>query len=410
MNETMAFPIEKIREDFPALHQQVNGHDLIYLDNAASAQKPQVVIDTLKHYYEQEHANIHRGVHHLSAAATDKYELSREAVRQHLNAEHSHEIVFTRGTSESINLVAYSFGKAFVQEGDEIIVSALEHHSNLVPWQILCEDKGATLKVIPMTSTGEWDIEKVEELFSSKTRLVAVSHVSNALGTVNPVEKIIAWAHERDVPVLLDGAQAVPHMKVDVQQLDCDFYAFSAHKAYGPTGVGVLYGKEKWLDQMPPYQGGGEMIKTVTLEKSTWNELPFKFEAGTPHIAGGIALKSALEYMNKVGLEEIASYEDQLLQRAVSHLSEMDGIDYYGTASHKAAVLSFLLTGVHPYDVGVILDKLGIAVRTGHHCTEPIMQYFGIPGTVRASFAFYNTFEEVDRFAEGLKRAQRMLS
>lgn len=404
---TEAINIEKIRKDFPVLHQNVNGYPLVYFDNAASAQKPKAVIDTVSHYYSFEHSNIHRGVHHLSAEATTKYEVARKTVQEHLNASHDHEIIFTKGTTDGINLVANGF-KSILKKGDEVIISGLEHHSNIVPWQMACEQTGAVLKIIPINDQGEFILEDLKGLLTDKTKLVSVNHVSNTLGTINPVKEVIELAHEYDVPVLLDGAQAVPHMKVDVQDLDCDFYAFSGHKLYGPTGIGVLYGKEGWLNKLPPYQGGGDMIKSVSFEKTVYNDLPFKFEAGTPNIAGVLGLKSAIDYANKIGFESIFKYENELHDYAMSKMKDIEGISYYGTAEKKAAVISFLLDGIHPYDTGTILDKLGIAVRTGHHCTEPIMDRFGIPGTVRASFSFYNTFEEIDRFVEGLKRVKKM--
>ena len=401
--------IGSIRQDFPILHQEVNGYPLVYFDNAASAQKPKAVIDTVSHYYSFEHSNIHRGVHHLSAEATVKYEGARKTVQVHINAAHDHEIIFTKGTTDGINLIANGF-KSILNSGDEIIVSELEHHSNIVPWQMACEQSGAKLKVIPINDKGEIILEEYKNLLSKKTKLVAVSHVSNTLGTINSVKEIIEFAHQNNVPILIDGAQAVPHMKVDMQDLDCDFYVFSGHKLYGPTGIGVLYGKEDWLNKLPPYQGGGDMIKSVSFEKTTYNDLPFKFEAGTPNIAGVLGLKTAIDYANKVGFKAIFEYENDLHTYAMRKMKEIDGINYFGTSYKKAAVISFLLEGIHPYDTGTILDKLGIAVRTGHHCTQPIMAHFGIPGTVRASFSFYNTFEEIDRFVEGLKRVQKMFN
>ena len=406
--------IEQIRKDFPVLHQEVNGHPLVYLDNAASAQKPQVVIDTVSHYYKKEHSNIHRGVHYLSAEATTKYEEARKTVQNHINAAHDHEVIFTKGTTDGINLVANGF-RSILETDDEIIISGLEHHSNIVPWQMLCEQTNAKLKVIPINDEGEILVDELELLFSERTRLVAVNHVSNTLGTINPVKRIIKLAHQKDIPVLLDGAQAVPHMKIDIQDLDCEFYAFSGHKLYGPTGIGILYGKEKWLNKLPPYQGGGDMIKSVSFEKTTYNDLPFKFEAGTPNIAGALGLKAAIDYCNSpdVGFENIAAYESELLAYTMNKL-ESEGLSqsmtFYGTSGSKASVISFLLHGIHHYDTGTILDKLGIAVRTGHHCTEPIMNRYNIPGTVRASFSFYNTFEDADRLVDGLKRVQKMFS
>ncbi|MFT6441921.1 MAG: cysteine desulfurase/selenocysteine lyase [Salibacteraceae bacterium] len=402
--------IEQIRKDFPILHQEVNGKPLVYFDNAASTQKPKVVIDRVADYYSNEHSNIHRGVHSLSAAATEEYELARKTVQAHFNAKFDHEIVFNKGTTDGINLVANGFAKSFLKEGDEVIVSELEHHSNIVPWQMACEQTGSKLKVIPITDSGEWIMEEFHNLLSDRTKIIAVNHVSNALGTMNPITDVIEAAHSKGIPVLLDGAQAVPHMAVDVQALDCDFYVMSGHKLFGPTGVGVLYGKEEWLNKLPPYQGGGDMIKTVSFEKTTYNELPFKFEAGTPNIAGVIGLKTAIDYVSEIGLDAIADYEQELLEYGTEKLSQIEGLKIYGTAKNKASVISFLLDGIHPYDAGTILDKLGIAVRTGHHCTQPVMTRFGIPGTVRASFAFYNTKEEIDALYEGLLRVKKMFS
>jgi cysteine desulfurase/selenocysteine lyase len=403
------FDVERIRKDFPLLERKVNGKQLVYFDNGATSQKPLAVIEAIDHYYRQQNSNIHRGVHTLSQEATQAFEDAREAVRAHINAAHSREVIITRGTTESINLVADCFGRKFVNEGDEIIITAMEHHSNIVPWQMMCEARKAKLRVIPFNDAGELMMEEYDKLLNKRTKLVAAVHVSNSLGTINPVKDIIEKAHKLNVPVLLDGAQAVPHMQVDVQELDVDFYCFSAHKMFGPTGIGILYGKEKWLNEMPPYQGGGEMIKTVTLEKTTYNELPFKFEAGTPHIEGGIALKAAIDYINSIGLFNIAKYEEELLEYATKALSNIEGLRIVGTAQHKASVISFIIEGVHPYDLGTILDKLGIAVRTGHHCTQPIMDRFCIPGTARASFAFYNTKQEVDVLVEGVKKAIQML-
>ncbi|MBL4624513.1 MAG: cysteine desulfurase, partial [Flavobacteriales bacterium] len=402
--------IDKIRKDFPILSREVYGKPLVYFDNAASSQKPTQVIEAISHYYENEHSNIHRGVHHLSAEATEKYEEARKTVQRFINAEQLAEIIFTKGTTDSINLVAYSFGSRFLNEGDEVLVSTLEHHSNIVPWQMICEARGAKLKVIPINDAGELLMDQFESLLSKKTKIVAVNHVSNSLGTINPVKEIINAAHKMNIPVLLDGAQAMPHLKVDVQDLDCDFYTFSSHKMFGPTGVGVLYGKEKLLNEMPPYQGGGDMIDKVTFEKTTYNDLPHKFEAGTPNIAGGIGLKAAIDYMNELGVENIASVENELLEYATQQISQIEGVRLIGTAKEKASVLSFLIGDIHPYDIGTILDRLGIAVRTGHHCTEPLMDRFNIPGTVRASFSFYNTKAEVDVFISALKKAIQMLS
>ena len=405
----MGLNIEKIRADFPILNRKVNGQALAYFDNAATSQTPRQVIDSFVHYYESINANIHRGVHALSQEATDAYEAAREKVRKHFNALQSHEIIFTSGTTHSINLVASGFA-SLLQKGDEIIVSALEHHSNIVPWQMLCEKTGAVLKVIPMTLSGELDMEKYTQLLSSKTKVVFVNHVSNALGTINPIESIIAQAHKIGAAVLIDGAQAAPHIKADLQALDVDFYTVSAHKICGPTGVGILYGKEEWLQKLPPYQGGGEMIAEVTFEKTTYADLPHKFEAGTPNICGGIAFGTALDYMNQIGFDEIAAYENELLTYATTKLIEIDGLKIYGESAQKTAVISFNVGNIHPYDIGTLLDKMGIAVRTGHHCAQPIMDFYQIPGTIRASFSFYNTFEEIDRLVEGVKKAVMMLS
>jgi cysteine desulfurase/selenocysteine lyase len=402
--------INEIRNHFPILSQKVRGKQLVYLDNAATTQKPQVVIDTITKYYSEQNSNIHRGVHFLSQQATVAYEDARKKIQQFINAPKQEQIIFTKGTTDGINLVANSFGKRFIKEGDEVIISALEHHSNIVPWQILCEDRGAKLKVIPINQKGEILLDEFEKLLSPKTKLVAVNHISNSLGTINPIEKMIALAHNVGAKVLIDGAQAVAHTKVDVQQLDCDFYVFSGHKLFGPTGIGVLYGKEELLNAMPPYQGGGDMIKTVTFEKTTYNDLPHKFEAGTPNIAGGIGLGAAIDYVNNIGLENIAQQENDLLHYATQQLKTINGIRFIGEAAHKTSVISFLVNDLHPFDVGTILDQLGIAVRTGHHCTQPLMDFYQIPGTIRASFSFYNTKEEVDVLVEGLKKAIQMLS
>lgn len=401
--------IQKIRADFPILNQQVNGKPLVYFDNGATAQKPQVVIDAIEKYYTEINANIHRGVHTLSQLATDAYEISRNTIQKHINAKHNHEIIFTAGTTFGINLVANGF-TALLNEGDEVMVSHLEHHSNIVPWQFLCERTGAKLIVIPMNEKGELVMTEFDRLLSEKTKIVTVNHISNALGTINPIEEIIEKAHKVGAAVLIDGAQATPHLKPDVQALDCDFYAFSGHKVCGPTGVGVLYGKEEWLRKLPPYQGGGEMIAEVTFEKTTYADLPHKFEAGTPNIAGGIVLGTAIDYLNEIGFDNIAGYEQELLDYATEKLLQIEGLRIYGTGEHKASVISFNIEGIHPYDIGTIVDKLGVAVRTGHHCAQPIMQYFNIPGTIRASFAFYNTKEEIDIFVEAVKKAQTMLS
>lgn len=408
--EIAPFDVAKIRADFPILHQEVNGRPLVYFDNAASTQKPQVVIDAISEYYSTINSNIHRGVHHLSQLATDAYEVTREKVRAYLNAEKVHEIIFTKGTTDSINLVASSMSQGFVKAGDEVLISALEHHSNIVPWQMLCQRTGATLKVAPINEHGEIVMDEYKALLNEKTRVVAFNHVSNALGTINPAKEMIALAHEVGAVVLVDGAQSVAHMTLDMQDLNADFYAFSSHKIYGPTGVGILYGKESLLEELPPYQGGGEMIKSVSFEKTTFADLPHKFEAGTPNIEAGIVLGTALDYVNSIGLDNITAYENELLQYGHERLSEFEGMRFIGTAQNKASVISFLLGNIHPYDAGVILDKLGIAVRTGHHCTQPIMDFYNIPGTARASFSFYNTKEEIDLLVEGLKKVEQMLS
>lgn len=403
------FKVEDIRKDFPILDQKIHGRPLVYLDNAATSQTPQVVIDAIIDYYQNYNANIHRGVHTLSQIATDKYEEARIKVQKHFNANKPYEIIFTSGTTQSINLVASGFA-SLISEGDEILISALEHHSNIVPWQMLCEKTGATLKVIPMAIEGNLRMDVFHELLNPKTKLVFCNHVSNALGIVNPIEEIISSAHKVGAAVLIDGAQATPHIKPDVQELDVDFYVASAHKLCGPTGVGMLYGKQEWLEKLPPYQGGGEMIETVTFEKTTYAGLPHKFEAGTPNICGGIAFGVALDYMNSIGFEAIRNYENELLKDATEKLVQIDGLKIYGDTTEKTSVISFNIEGIHPYDIGAILDKLGIAVRTGHHCAQPIMDFYQIPGTVRASFSFYNTKEEVDIFIEGVKKAKMMLS
>ena len=403
------FDTDKIRKDFPILSREVNGKPLVYFDNAATSQTPKQVIDVIVDYYSNFNANIHRGVHTLSQEATDKYEAARHTIQKHFNAKHAHEIIYTAGTTNSINLVANGFA-SLLEKGDEIIVSALEHHSNIVPWQMLCEKTGAVLKVIPMNQNGELLMEEYDKLLNENTKLVFVNHISNALGTINPIKEIIDKAHKHGAAVLIDGAQSCPHIKPDVQALDVDFYVASAHKMCGPTGVGMLYGKEEWLNKLPPYQGGGEMIAEVSFEKTTYAGLPHKFEAGTPNICGGIAFGAAIDYMNTIGFETIVNYEHELLEYATKKLLEIEGLKIYGTAKNKTSVVSFNLEGIHPYDVGTILDKMGIAVRTGHHCAQPIMDYFKIPGTIRASFAFYNTKQEIDALVEGVKKAQRMLS
>ncbi len=404
----LTLDVAKLRQDFPILHQEVHGKPLAYLDNAASSQKPQVVIEAISRFYRSDYANIHRAVHQLSERSTRRYEETRIKVQRFLHAESPREIIFVRGTTEGINLVAQTYGRAHLRAGDEILISALEHHSNIVPWQMLCEEKGAFLRVVPINDAGEIVLEEFERLLSRKTRLVAVSHVSNALGTINPVREIIERAHSQGVPVLIDGAQAAPHMPVDVQKLDCDFYTFSGHKLYGPTGIGVLYGKASLLEEMPPYQGGGDMISSVTFEKTTYNTLPYKFEAGTPHIAGAVGLSAAIDYVSEVGLENIAAYEAELLAYATERLSHIRGLRVIGNAKHKAAVISFVLDGVHPHDVGTVLDREGIAVRTGHHCAQPVMERYGIPATTRASFALYNTREEIDRLVRAIEKVKEM--
>jgi cysteine desulfurase/selenocysteine lyase len=401
--------IQKIRSDFPILSQKVNGKPLVYFDNAATSQKPQVVIDAEASYYKEMNANIHRGVHTLSQLATDAYEASRFKIQKHINAKFSHEVLFTSGTTHGINLVANGFA-SFLKADDEVMVSALEHHSNIVPWQMLCEKTGAKLVVIPMNENGELITSEYERLLSDKTKIVTVNHISNALGTINPIRWMIEKAHEVGAAVLIDGAQATPHLKPDVQELDCDFYVFSGHKICGPTGTGILYGKEAWLNKLPPYQGGGEMIATVSFEKTTYAELPHKFEAGTPNIAGGIVLGTAIDYLNEIGFENIAAYEHELLEYGTKKLLEIEGLKIYGTSSKKTSVISFNVGDIHPYDIGTIIDKLGIAVRTGHHCAQPIMDFFKIPGTLRASFAFYNTKEEIDALVAAVKKAQMMLT
>ena len=400
--------IEQIRESFPILSETVHKHKLVYLDNAATTQKPLSVIKKIEEGYTRQNANVHRGVHFLSQMATEAHEDARKTVQNFLGAEHSHEIIFTRGTTESINLVAYSFGETFLKEGDEIIISEMEHHSNIVPWQLLRTRKNITIKVIPFNEKGELDLSVFESLFSERTRLVAVNHVSNVLGTINPVEDIIKTAHSHNVPVLIDGAQSVPHISVNVKDLDVDFYVFSGHKIYGPTGMGVLYGKEKWLDAMVPYQGGGEMIAQVSFENTTFNELPYKFEAGTPDFIGSTALAEAIRYVQNIGMDEIAAYETYLLNYATEKLKNLGDIRIFGTSEHKSAVISMQVGNIHHYDIGTLLDKLGIALRTGHHCAQPIMKHFGIEGTLRASFALYNTTEEIDALIAGIERVKKL--
>lgn len=405
----MGLNIDKIREDFPILKQNVYGKQLVYLDNAATTQKPQAVIDSIVNYYTNINSNIHRGVHYLSQQATYAFEEARIAVQKLINAENSYEVVFTRGATESINLVASAFGNKYLGKDDEVFISAMEHHSNIVPWQMICESKGAKLKVVPFNEKGEIDINAFSLMLNERTKIVAIAHVSNALGTVNPIKELIEIAHKKNIAVLIDGAQAVPHMKVDVKELDCDFYCFSGHKMYGPMGIGVMFGKEKWLQDMPPYMGGGEMIKSVTFEKTVYNDLPFKYEAGTPNVGDGLGLHAAIKYIHEIGYENIEKYEHELLLYATEKLKEIDSLKIYGTAEKKSGVISFLVGKIHPYDMGTILDKLGIAVRTGHHCAQPLMDIYNIPGTVRASFAIYNTKEEVDMLVEGIKKAKQML-
>jgi cysteine desulfurase / selenocysteine lyase len=398
-----------IRADFPILSEKIYNKDLIYFDNGATTQKPRAVVEKIEEGYYHLNANIHRGVHYLSQKATEAHEAARITVAEFLKAAKHEEIIFTRGTTEAINLVATSFGEAFCKAGDEVVVSVMEHHSNIVPWQMLCERKGMTLRVIPMNEKGELDLEAFKSLLNERTKIVSIAHVSNVLGTINPVAEVIRIAHQNNVPVLVDGAQSVPHIAVDVVELDADFYVFSGHKIYGPTGIGALYGKEKWLNAMPPYQGGGEMIATVTFEKTTYNELPFKFEAGTPDYIGSTALAEALRYVEAIGMDKIAAHEHDLLVYGTERLMEIEGMRIIGTADHKSSVISFLVGTIHPYDIGMLLDKLGIAVRTGHHCAQPLIDSLGIPGTVRASFAFYNTKEEIDVFVTALKRVVTML-
>ena len=405
-----SFDVQKIRRDFPILARDVRGKKLVYLDNAATSQKPRAVIEAVTRYYEQENANIHRGVHFLSELATKQHDHAREAVKNFINAGDTKEIVFVRGTTEAINLVAQTYGRAHVGAGDEVLITAMEHHSNIVPWQILCEEKRAQLRVAPINDQGELELDPFEKLLTPQTRIVGVAHVSNALGTINPLRQILQLAHQKNIPVLVDGAQAVPHMKVDVQALDADFYTISGHKMFGPMGIGVLYGKAQLLEAMPPYQGGGDMISSVTFEKTIYNKLPFKFEAGTPDVGGAIGLGAAIEYLNQIGMDKIAGYEQELLTYATEKISAISGVRLIGTARQRAGVLSFLIEGVHPHDVGTILDQEGIAIRTGHHCAQPIMQRFGIPATARASFAFYNTKEEVDALADGILKVREVFA
>jgi len=406
----MIFNIEQIRADFPILHQQIYKRPLVYLDNAASTQKPRQVIDAIRHYYEHDNCNIHRGVHYLSVKATEAYEEARKEIRQFINARNTHEIIFTKGTTESLNLVASTFGKRYLAAGDEVITTIMEHHSNFVPWQQMCLERGARLQVAGIDDKGGLDVAGLKGLVNEKTRLIALTHVSNVLGTINPVKEIIEFAHLHNIPVLIDGAQGVSHIQVDVQDLDCDFYCFSGHKMYAPMGIGVMYGKEKYLEELPPYQFGGEMIKEVHLDHTTFNDLPFKFEAGTPNVEGVLGLQAAVSYLTSLGMAEIARYEHELLKYATGKLSGIEGMKFFGTSPQKAGVISFLIGDIHPYDAGMIIDKMGIAVRTGHHCAQPLMEFLGIPGTVRASFSFYNTFEEVDRLAEAILKVKQMFA
>jgi len=403
------FDVYEVRKDFPILSRLVNGKPLVYLDNAATTQKPSSVIENIKHYYTFENANIHRGLHFLSELATESYESARLKVKEFINAMSASEIIFVRGTTEGINLIANTMCRAnILKEGDEIIISHMEHHANIVPWQLLCERKDIKLKVIPITDDGELDLEEFKKLISEKTKLVSVVHISNSLGTINPVKEIVKIAHSYNIPVLLDGAQAAPHVKIDVQKLDCDFYVFSGHKMFGPTGIGILYGKTNLMNELPPYQGGGDMIRTVTFEKTTFDDLPHKFEAGTPNISGGIGLGTAIDYINQFDRLELTKHEDKLLEYATEKLLEIEGLRIIGKAKHKASVVSFVIDGIHPYDIGTLMDTYGIAIRTGHHCTQPIMQRYNLPATARASFAFYNTFEEVDKLSEGLLKVKKM--
>ena len=397
------------RQDFPILDQKVNGYPLVYFDNAATTQKPQVVIDALTDYYRNINSNIHRGVHYLSQKATDEFEVARRTAQAFINAPSPQEIIFTRGTTESINLIATSFGKRFLHEGDEVLISEMEHHANIVPWQIICDEKQARLRVIPFDETGTLKMDEYEKLLSDKTKIVAITYVSNTLGTINPIEEVIRIAHAHHIPVMVDGAQAMSHIPVDVQALDCDFFCFSGHKMYAPMGIGVMYGKAKWLNEMPPYQGGGEMIKTVTFERTTYNELPFKFEAGTPAVGDAIGLKTAINYVQSIGIENIARREHELLSYATEELLKIDGVKIIGTSQNKSAIISFIINGIHHFDAGTLIDQMGVAVRTGHHCTQPVVDHFGISGTIRASFAFYNTEAEIDQMVKAVKQAVKML-
>ncbi len=409
-NAIAPYSVEEVRRDFPILHQQVHGHPLVYLDNAATSQKPRAVIDVISHYYESGNANIHRGVHFLSEHATEEHEAARRTVQRFLNAADKREIIFVRSATEGINLVAQTYGRKHVAAGDEVLVSAMEHHSNIVPWQMLCEEKGAKLRVIPINDRGELQMDELPKLLTPRTKILAITHVSNALGTIVPLRKIVEIAHQHNVPVVVDGAQAAPHIKIDVQELDADFYVFSGHKVYAPTGIGVLYGKLALLEAMPPYQGGGDMIRSVTFEKTLYNDLPYKFEAGTPNIGGAIGLGAAIDYVDRLGIDNIAAHEHDLLTYATESLLAIEGIHIIGTAAEKAAVISFVIDGIHPHDIGTILDREGIAVRTGHHCAQPVMQRFKIPATARASFALYNTREEIDALVKGIYKVKEVFA
>lgn len=405
----VGFDVLHIRHDFPLLDKTVYERPLIYFDNAATTQKPRQVIDRVTSYYKNENCNIHRGVHFLSQHATESYETARRNIQAYINAQHQHEIIFTKGATEAINLVAFSFGKTFIEEGDEIIISAMEHHSNLVPWQMVAQERGAVLRVIPVDDSGELDMMAFKNMLNERTRIIAVTHLSNVLGTINPVKRIVEMAHNMDIPVLVDGAQAIPHQTVDVQEIGCDFYCFSGHKMYGPMGIGVLYGRDKYLRKMPPYQGGGEMISEVTFEKTTYNDLPYKFEAGTPNVVGVLGLDAAIKYLNEIGIRNIYAYEKFLLDYITVEFLNIPWIKIYGTSEMKSSVLSFNIDKVHPYDAGTLLDKMGIAIRTGHHCAQPLMERYGIPGAIRASFAFYNTRDELDKFIDAIRQVKRML-
>lgn len=406
----MSFNLDKIRKEFPALEQEVYGVPLVYFDNAATSQKPKEVIDSICNYYSTINSNVHRGVHRLSQQATDAFEEARNTIQEYIHARHSHEVIITKGATDSINLVANSFGRKFLNPGDEVIISSLEHHANIVPWQMICNERGASIKVIPLLDSLELDLTALRDLINDKTRIIAVGHISNALGIINPIEDIIRIAHDKNVPVMIDGAQGIVHKEINVKELDCDFYCFSSHKFYGPMGVGVMYGKEKWLDEMPPYQTGGEMIKSVSFEKTTFNELPFKFETGTPNVADVIGFDAAIQYIRKIGMTNIIAYEEDLMNYALKRLNEIEGMEILANGAPRAGVISFNLAGIHPYDAGTIIDRFGIAVRTGNHCAQPVMELMNVPGTIRASFAFYNTKDEIDRFVEALEKVKIMFA